>query len=134
MSNKRYRDFDLFRRQQSAKREPLVVFLFGEECTLPSPLPASVMLSLLRMYAEGGEDQEINPAELVKMAQAVFGKANLEKWTTRDDFDMETMGEMLRWAMAIHGGADPDALQEPVASEDTVEGVSDPLAGTPSGS
>jgi hypothetical protein len=102
--NPRFRDFDAF--QQERKKDPLRVVIFGEEYDLPSKPPASVMLSVLRMQANGTADDEVPATEIVALSEALIGRANLDKMATHSDFDLDTLGEMVKWIMAIHAGQD----------------------------
>lgn len=63
-------DFDAFRAEQKA--EPLELKIGGKTFTLPSALPATLVVDVIRRNTVNA-DEEFEAEELVKMGQAIFG-------------------------------------------------------------
>jgi len=96
------KDFDAFWREQERRRTGGRVGerfkVYGKEYTLPLDMPAGVMLRLLRVREELGDDAPIPADEAALMAYDIFGRTNVEEWT-RQGMGIEKLVDMLAWAM-----------------------------------
>lgn len=109
---KRFKDFDAFFSEQ--KREPVKLKLYGEVHLLPASLPASVILSLIRLQEKG--EEEVPPEEVIKIASSLFGKEKLNSWMDKG-LDIEQLGQLIQWAMAVYSGAEVTEEEGEVATE-----------------
>lgn len=76
MTDQRYFDFDNFMQEQ--EEQPIIIKIFGQEEELPASLPASMVLSIMRM--QKAKNGNIPESEVLSMAEAMFGKDRLKKW------------------------------------------------------
>lgn len=101
----RFKDFDAAWAETVSPS--LSVKVYGETYTLPAALPARVVLMLARMNAD-------DPNVTVRLDQQVglltpfFGPGVLEKWADAG-MDVDQMGDLFLWCMAMYRGEDPDA-------------------------
>ena len=108
----RFRDFDAFFSEQ--KREPVKLKLYGEVHLLPASVPASVILSILRLQEKG--EEEVPPEEIMKIASSLFGKEKLNSWMDKG-LDIEQLGQLIQWAMKVYSGAEITEKEGNVATE-----------------
>lgn len=84
MSGRKYLDFDAFWQERQTKREPIRVRVFGETHELRPSLPAAVVIKLARVMTEAeSPEEEITPQDLLDVAEGLFGKELLDKWTAQ---------------------------------------------------
>lgn len=102
----RYRDFDAF--WTESQGEPLVVRVFGVEHHLPPAMPASVMIYVLRMQAEGADPDSALPVQAVlHLSEALFGVSRMQSWLDRG-LTVDQLGDLIKWVMEQYqGGASP---------------------------
>ncbi len=108
----RYKDFDAFWAEK--KQEPIKFRALGEEFTLPSSLPAEVVLKVIRMQREGRKkDEEIDEVELMQLLLDILGKNNLQK-LTKKGLTIAQMEDLLVWLIEEYTGTevDPNQLAE----------------------
>lgn len=120
--SERFRDFDAFWAEQ--RREPVRVKVFGEVHELPPSLPAAVILRLWRMMAAGRGEDEVSPAEVLALAEAIFGRERLDGWAAQG-LTFDQLQDLLRWAMEVYAGGSGDGgkpAPRPMAGKATSPG------------
>lgn len=100
-TNNRFKDFDAF--FSETKKEPVVIKLFGEEHELSHSLPAIIMVKLLRLQKEVGNEGEIPPHEVINMAEGIFGKERLDEWLEKG-LTVDQLGELIQWTVQQYNG------------------------------
>lgn len=121
MSDERFKDFDAYWAEQG--REPLRVKVFGEEHELPSELPATLSLRLVRMQMEVAagarkNTDEVDVSEVEAIAEELFTKPVLEKWFAKG-MGIDQLTNVLEWALSQYGASGDEAEGEPEAPEGT---------------
>lgn len=109
----KYRDFDAFRAE--AEQEGPTFTLYGKEHRLPPSLPLALMVKAARLQAQNDDpDAVIEPEVLIELAEGVFGKENVDEWSSRG-MDVDLLAELISWL--------PDAYE--AEDEDDEDGESD---------
>lgn len=104
----KYRDFDAFRAE--AEKEGPTFTLYEKEHQLPPSLPLALMVKAARLQADHDDpDAVIEPEVLIELAEGVFGKDNVEEWTSLG-MDVDLLAELISWL--------PDAYEEDDDDED----------------
>ena len=75
-------DFDAFRHEQAA--EPLELTIGGKVYQLPSALPATLALDIVRLREEMGDEGNMDPAKLMEFGAGLFGSAETFADVLRD--------------------------------------------------
>ncbi len=106
-------DFDAFRAEQKA--EPLDLKIGGHTYTLPSSLPASLALDVIR---QNGDDPnaEMDPTQLISMGEGIFGGHDEFKKILDDNHvTMEELPELFKMVFNAYNGAseDPNPVKPP---------------------
>ncbi len=101
---KRFIDFDAARAEWND--EPLTMRAYGETFELPSAMPASVMLDVVRMQADNGDEAEISVNDALSLLRRVVPADVLDKLLERDDFSTDDFGELVRLIMGAYMGGD----------------------------
>lgn len=117
-----YKDFDQFYLEK--KREPKLFKFQGEVHHLPPALPTAAML-LFKRWSKAGANAEVEPDDIIRLVQYIFGAKNFQKWTYTpaegfQGLDMEQMMDLLSWASEAYGlasstvvAADPNGPAAP---------------------
>lgn len=104
-----YADFDRMFAEMHDQRIPFT--LYGRRYSIPSELPAALVLELARREA----DKSLPPELLVQAAERLFGRENLKQWCQHEDFTLTRLEKMLEWAFGVCSGGE---LQAPVSEDD----------------
>lgn len=104
-----YADFDRMFAEMRDERIPFT--LYGRRYSIPSELPAALVLELARREAE----ESLPPELLVQAAERLFGRENLKQWCLHEDFTLTRLEKMLEWAFGVCSGGE---LQTPVSEDD----------------
>ena len=101
-------DFDAFRAEQEA--EPVVLRVNGHEYALPSSIPASLALDIIRRNPDSS-DVELRADELATMGDKIFGgKETFDKIVEENGITMEELPELFKMVFATYNGTgEPDA-------------------------
>lgn len=103
-------DFDRMFAQMRNERIPFT--LYGQRYSIPTELPAALVLELARH-----EDEEsLPPALLLRAAEQLFGQDNLQNWCAHADFTLAKLEKMLEWAFRVCSGGE---MQPPIAEDDS---------------
>ena len=108
----RFKDFDAAWAESTSA--PLVVKVFGTEYQLPAKLPAKVVISIARQklaLKDRAEAEDVPLDAIVEMLEPFFGKGVLAEWLDKD-MDVDQLGDIFKWCMAMYSGEDPDAKSE----------------------
>ena len=79
----RFVDYDAAFAEQEAAAQPLTRKLFGKVWELPGTPPASVVLRLARLMADGRSETDLNDGELLLIAVDLIPGDTLEAWTAK---------------------------------------------------
>ena len=91
---KTFHDFDAF---WSEKEEHLLcLHVFGEDYYISANPPADIVLSMLRMQAEG--ITTVPDAQVLHMTTSIFGEDHLQAWCAKG-LTIDKMGDLLSWAL-----------------------------------
>lgn len=104
MTGDRYRDFDAWNAEREEK--PLTFRVKGKTFTLPSRLPAIIPIRAMRLKAEYGADAEVPPEATMDMALSLFGADQMEE-LLGTGVDIETLAEIVSWAISEYSGTAP---------------------------
>lgn len=116
----RYADFDAY--WSEAEEEPFVIKAFGREYVLPSDLPASVALRILRLQRRYF-DCAIPSDELMDLGLLLIGKEQIERLCA-DGMTVGQLGELLQWILSSYAGNAGDEK-----NERTLPGIQGPREG-----
>lgn len=94
-----FRDFDAMLAEMEG--ETLCFQLFGRRYRMKKRLPAAIVLKLARAEP----DQRVEAELLAQAARALLGQRQFDELMANEDFSMDLMGEILKWAFQrIDGG------------------------------
>ena len=96
-----FRDFDAMLAEMEG--ETLCFQLFGRRYRMKKRLPAAIVLKLARAEP----DQRVEAELLAQAARALLGQKQFDELMANEDFSMDLMGEILKWAFQKIDG-DPD--------------------------
>lgn len=96
-----FRDFDAMLAEMEG--ETLCFQLFGRRYRMKKRLPAAIVLKLARAEP----DQRVEAELLAQAARALLGQRQFDELMANEDFSMDLMGEILKWAFQKIDG-DPD--------------------------
>lgn len=105
---KRYKDFDAAWAER--KKEPVETKVLGKVYTLPSTLPAAIMLYTLRSRENG--EGEINAEAVFKMAEALYGREGLEEIMAKG-LDTEQLGDLIKGTIELYTGGSEEETPTP---------------------
>lgn len=95
-------DFDAFRAEQKA--EPIMLKLGGHTYPLPSSLPATLALDVIRKNGVDSE-AELGPGELVTMGEGIFGGSEqFNAILSENSITMEELPELFKMVFATYNG------------------------------
>lgn len=111
-----------------AHAQPLVRRLYGRDWVLPAVPPASVVLHIARLVADGRSETEFTVAELLSIAAELIPPDVLREWTDRG-LDTDRLSFILTdllnaYAPYFAGGSDPEATTPGTPTSSSVTGVS----------
>ena len=113
MSTKRYKDFDAAK--EARNDDPIIVKVGGEEIECPPFLTAQVVLNQMTWLEEDGS---LSASNLPLWFKSVFGQENLDKISSKVDF--ETLQEISSFLLEQYGlGGDLTAPKETEESGDS---------------
>jgi hypothetical protein len=105
-------DFDAFRAEQKA--EPLEFIIGGNTYILPSALPASLALDVIRRNALDSE-AELDPESLIVIGNALFA-GKFDRVLDENQVTMDEIPELFRLIFAQYSGEpeapNPESLPE----------------------
>lgn len=89
------KDFDAFWAEQ--KQESIPFKIFGQTEYLPPSLPADLVLNMIRMGKEHGNN-DLPQAEAFELAISIFGKGKVDEWSKKG-LTVDQLISMMDWAM-----------------------------------
>jgi hypothetical protein len=99
-------DFDAFRAEQKA--DPLILKLGGHEYELPSSLPATLALDIIRRNPNEA-DVELESSELDTLGQTIFGgEEKFRRILSENNITLTELPELFKMVFATYNG-EPDA-------------------------
>lgn len=98
-------DFDAFRAEQEG--EPIQLKIGGVVYDLPTSMPAAVALDLIRLRKDLGEDEDVPPEALEKLATSIFGSVLLREILDRNRLTLPEMAELLQRVFEAYNPGDP---------------------------
>jgi hypothetical protein len=114
-------DFDAFRAEQKA--EPVSLKIGGRDYPLPSALPASMALDIIRR-TEDNASEEIEGAELLRMGEEIFGgKGEFDALLRENKVTLTELPELFKMVFAAYNGASEDPNPESPASTETTSSL-----------
>lgn len=113
----RYRDYDAAFAEANREAPPIVIRLFGQDWELPGDLPASVVVRLTRMMADGRSEDELSVAEQMTLAMDVIPAEVLDAWLAKG-LDTDQLAVILLDVVSEYGAQ----LDDPSSDSDGGEG------------
>ena len=107
MAKARYRDFDKFFQEKG--KEKVVLRLLGKEWYLPSSLPASMMLKIIR-NRNAEIDNEDNVGLIFEMTKDLFGEKQYQQLLELG-ITVEQISAVIEWVMEIYNGTEGVTVQ-----------------------
>lgn len=99
-------DFDAFRAEQKA--EPLELKIAGKTYQLPTSMPASLALDVIRLHESMEADQEPKVEDLLKIGAGLFGGAEKFQAVLMDaGVGLDELGDLIQMVIEAYTGA-PD--------------------------
>lgn len=99
----RYIDFDAALAE--AEEQPVVVRYKGRDWRLYASLPAKPVLRLLRLQAEGQDEDALTQADMVRFMSEMVPADVLEAWLDAG-LTVDEMGQLLRLVFAAYRGGE----------------------------
>jgi len=97
----RFRDFDAFWASRNAK--PIRFKAFGKVYTLPSEMPASFALKMVRLQQEGKADKPTEPADVLEMAEILLGKKTFHELIEKG-MGINQFVDLITWVINVYAG------------------------------
>lgn len=92
-------DFDAFwAESQPDEAEAPRIKVFGKEHILPASPPAIMMVRALRLQ---GKDEDVPAEDVIKFAEALFGRETLDGWLERG-LRISQIGDLVRMTMEMY--------------------------------
>ncbi len=98
-------DFDAFRAEQNA--EPIELRVGGHTYQLPTSIPATLALDVIRLNAEDSE-ADFKPEQLISMGRGIFGGDLFETVLNDNGITMAELPDLFKMVFAMYSG-EPDA-------------------------
>lgn len=114
-------DFDAFRSEQKA--EPLELHVGGNVYQLPTSLPASLALDVIRMNADDAE-AEVKPEQLEAMGRGIFGGEQFDVIVRDNAITMAELPELFKMVFAVYTGEPDSPNPESSAESETTAATS----------
>lgn len=73
-----YKDFDAYFQEVDEKKETKKIKLFNKDYTLPTSVPASIMLKMLEAMKKG--EAQISEEKQLELAFSLLGEDNVREW------------------------------------------------------
>ena len=113
----KFKNFDAMLAQM--KHETIPFQIFGKRYEIKKRIPAVVVLEMARHE----EDETIPNKVLFEAGAQIFGKAIMDDLCKHEDFSVDVLGELIKWAFEAINGTEED---EPEAmTEDDVGALSE---------
>lgn len=97
----KFHDFDA--QFSEMKKEKLYFQVFGKKYWIYKRIPAILPLEMARRE----NNEEIDTKTLISAAYTLFGEKNLKEWEKHQEFTVDMLGDMIKWAFeAINGVLD----------------------------
>ena len=110
----RYKDFDKFFAERKA--ECITFKMFGKVYSLPSSMPAILMVKILRSE----KDSEMSPEDVINICELMVGKQQFLDLCKRG-MTIEHMEGILSWASKQYGGKADTGAELPEREEDNYQ-------------
>ena len=101
----RFIDFDAARAEREV--DTLTLRACGRTFELPGSISGALLLDVLRMEAEKGDDAEISPNEALDILRRIMPEDVLEEITDDPNFSATDLVELLSFVMAEYAGEAP---------------------------
>jgi len=99
------KDFDAFWAEQNKEKIPFKIF--GQTEYLPPSLPATMVLSMIRMGKEHGK-KDLPQAEVLELAISIFGQGKVDEWSEKG-LTVDQLTDLFDWAMEQYNPGNPQA-------------------------
>jgi hypothetical protein len=100
----RFIDYDAARAER--EREPLILKAFGRSFKLPSQMPASLFLDLVRMEEERGSAEELTIRDAFRLMSHVLPKPVLDELMEHKELSVDDFGELVGMIVQAYKGDD----------------------------
>lgn len=119
MSNsKRVIDFDKFRAE--SKDEPVEFIIGGKTYNLPSSLPASMAVDVLRMKADMDDDEEVPAEQMDTFGRSLFGPTMWEALLNEHRITVDEISPLMEQVFEAYMG-EPEESADPKSESPTSE-------------
>jgi len=102
-------DYDAFRGEQTQEAPKIIVG--GEEYTLATSIPASVILDAVRLKKEYGDDIELSTMVIDSMGVSLFGEVQWRSMLAKNQISIMELPNLIRVAVGAYFD-DPKALSQ----------------------
>lgn len=103
-----FKNFDAMLAQM--KHETIPFQIFGKNYEIKKRIPAVVVLEMARHE----ESEAIPNKVLIEAGMQIFGKAIMDDLCKHEDFSVDVLSEMIKWAFEVINGTEeePEAVTE----------------------
>jgi hypothetical protein len=98
----RFIDFDAARAER--EREPLRLKAFGRTFDLPSEMPASLFLDLIRLEEEKGSTSKLTLRDSLRLMRHVLPQAVLDELLQHEDLGLEEFAQLINLIVQAYKG------------------------------
>jgi hypothetical protein len=99
-------DFDAYRAEQ--KKEPVELKIGGKTYELPSSLPASLALDMVRLKADMDSKAEIPPEILGKLGVGAFGEETFRAILEEHALTLDELGKLMQDVLRAYTGTEDE--------------------------
>ncbi|MDD3920952.1 MAG: hypothetical protein PHO41_07275 [Eubacteriales bacterium] len=110
----KYRDFDAFWAEKN--REPITFTACGKKYNLPPEVPASLMLQVMRLQQNEGNQASVSFEAIEELLTGMLGEKQYKSLLS-SGIGMAQLTDVLDWIMVAYNGAE-DAEGNPEAPQD----------------
>lgn len=106
-------NFDRFMAEKN--RETIDILIYGETVTIRSAIPAVVPVTMARAEESGDNAERVRM--VMRAADAMFGKENVDRWCARG-ISAEELGALVTKAFALVNGGEDEEEDDSVELDD----------------
>lgn len=101
----KYIDFDEARAER--QREPVVLHAYGQDFDLPGSIPADLLLQVVRMQQDKGDDAEMTGGDALRLLEKIVPVDVMNELLTHADFSADDLIALMYMIIGAYTGS-PD--------------------------
>ena len=94
-----YKDFDAF--FSEIQEENLTIKLYGKEYKIKKDVSAKLMISLMNIISDQGNNYALREAELLDISIKILGEENVNEWCEKG-ITSKQLEKIIEWFMSQH--------------------------------